>query len=384
MPVSRLLEAHFRQILGMEEAAVRRLFAVYRQAELELGARLAQMDASGREQTFTAQHLALIRAQVDSGLRQFWAAGGRDLREAFEEALRTGAAQAHAEIVDLERRFGVDDPDRPLTSLPLADRVQVSMPVIPAQRVAFLADDQNLLLARFRDGVFREVSRELSLSALTGESISQASRRLSKVMKGERYQLERIARTEINHAANVGHFHTIQAVADEFPEMGLKKQWSAHLDGRECSACRSLHLQVRAVGKEFEASNGWKGHYGPCHPNCRCRVMPYSERWEARSVKKIADEGPGTAKSEASAQLAKARKAKSGGPADGLTFNERAKKSLEAYKKRHGLKTDAEAEAHATAAFKQSKLGSRDTSVELTTIKAKRKGKGGEKLPPKK
>jgi hypothetical protein len=51
---------------------------------------------------------------------------------------------------------------------------------------------------------------------------------------------------------------------------------------------------VRATGEEFQASNGWRGHFGPCHPNCRCRVMPYSERWEARSVKKIADEAPGT------------------------------------------------------------------------------------------
>lgn len=285
MPVSRLLKAHLRQILGLEEAAVRRLFGVYRQAELEIAGRLQALQATNAEGTFTAQHLAIIRAQIDDALRVMWQAQGRDLRQAFTEAIATGARQAHAEIVDLEQRYG--EP-------PLAARVETVPPVVPAQQVAFLADDQNLLLSRFRDGVFRDTSRELSLSVLMGESIPQAAQRVGRVMAGQRYQLERIARTEINHAANVGHFHTIQTVASEFPEMGLKKQWSAHLDMRACRTCRSLHLQVRATGEQFQAANGWRGQFGPAHPNCRCRVMPYSDRWEARSVKKLASESYGT------------------------------------------------------------------------------------------
>lgn len=292
MPVSRLLKTHLRQVLKLEEAATRRLLATYRAAELELAGRLAQLDAEGKDSTFTAQHLALIRAQVDSALRVFWQAGGRDLRAAYEQAIATGSTQALAEIVDLERRLG--PVERPLTSLPLADRIEATMPVVPAQQVAFLADDQNLLLSRFRDGAFQAVSRELSLSTLMGESTSQAARRVGTVMAGQRYQLERIARTEINHAANVGHMNTVQTVADEFPEMGLKKQWSAHLDSRTSGRCRGLHLQVRQVGEEFVARDGWRGQFPVAHPNCRSRVMPYSERWEARSVKKIAEQSPST------------------------------------------------------------------------------------------
>ena len=53
----------------------------------------------------------------------------------------------------------------------LAARIEAIPPVVPARQVAFLADDQNLLLSRFRDGVHREVSRELSVGVLDGAAL---------------------------------------------------------------------------------------------------------------------------------------------------------------------------------------------------------------------
>jgi SPP1 gp7 family putative phage head morphogenesis protein len=286
MPISRLLETHFRQILRLEDKAVKDLFRTYRDTRAELVERLQALDAQDAGNTFTAQHLALVLAQVDSALRVMWQAHGRSLGEAFREALGTGARQELDEIVDLEGRFGIAT---------LAARIATILPVIPVHTVTILAQPLNLLLSRFKDGVHTQVARGLAASVAMGESISKAARRLGKTMDAERYQLERIARTEINHAANYGHFDTVQSVGEKFPEMGLQKQWSAHLDGRTSARCRGLHLQVKPAKEEFVARDGWRGLYPPSHPNCRSRVMPYCARWESSSVKKIDDQAAGSA-----------------------------------------------------------------------------------------
>jgi SPP1 gp7 family putative phage head morphogenesis protein len=286
MPISRLLETHFRQILRLEDSAVKDLSRVYRDTKLELVERLHALDSQGAGSTFTAQHLALVLAQVDSALKVMWQAHGRSLGEAFREALGLGGSQELAEIVDLEHRFGIAE---------LATRIANILPVIPVHTVTTLAKPLNLLLSRFKDGVHAQVARGLAASVAMGESISKTARRLGKTMDGESYQLERIARTEINHAANYGHFDTVQSVGDKFPEMGLQKQWSAHLDSRTSARCRGLHLQVKPTKEEFVARDGWRGLYPPSHPCCRSRVMPWCARWESTSVKKIDDEAAGTA-----------------------------------------------------------------------------------------
>lgn len=284
MALSRLLKTHLREILRLERRSVAALLPIYEQAARELTDKLIALDREGRGDTFTAQHYAAILAQLRSVLGFMRARAADTLRDEFMSAMEMGRQQGLAEIIDLERRFG--DPE-------VAAKVNRILPVIPAQQAALLAEPQALLLSRFSGGIFTAISRELAVAMVTGESIQKAARRLAKVMEGERWQLERIARTEINQAANYGHFSTLQDVGREFPEMGLQKQWSAHLDGRTSRRCRGLHLQVRDIDQEFVAHDGWRGHFPPSHPNCRSRILPFSARWESFRRKR-ADTRPGS------------------------------------------------------------------------------------------
>jgi SPP1 gp7 family putative phage head morphogenesis protein len=280
-----------RELLSLEDAALARLLGPYREARAELTQRLLELEGLGQGETFGAQRLALMRAQLAAVLAVAEGRQQEELRQALEQALATGGTQQIAELADLEARFG---------SLATSELVALIQPVIPAAASAALADASSLLISRFRNEVQYGVSQALAQSVVQGEGIAQAARRLGRTMEGERWRLERIARTEIGNAMNAGHQASIEQVANRFPEMGLQKQWSAHLDGRTSRRCRGLHLQVRETTQLFTARDGWQGSAPPAHPNCRSRVVAYSSRWERGRPQRIAEEAVGTARNPVS------------------------------------------------------------------------------------
>lgn len=231
MPISRLMEEHQKIVIGLEDSAAKRLVGVYQDTRDDLVAKLLALDERGRGATFTAQHYALMLQQSQQGLELLHERLGDSLGASFTAASTIGLSQAVAEIVDLERRFGTVD---------LAERVEKILPVIPADQVAALAEPRNLLLSRFGELASDGTARSLAVSLAEGESIRKAAKRLGGELDMERWRLVRIARTEINNAANMGHEATIRQVVAEFPEMGLKKQWSSHIDDRTSPVCRAL------------------------------------------------------------------------------------------------------------------------------------------------
>lgn len=276
MPISRLVTAHFRQLVNLEGVAFVALRRVYEQFAEEAQ---ASLDESSGE-SFTDEHRAAILIQVQTALDVMATTAVETLAERFLDAANTGARQSLAEIRDLEARFG---------SAEFLARIDVLPPIIPAESVSYIAQPGNLALTNFREATAERVADALAQSVLQGESIADAKRRLSAEMPAHNWELERIARTEIGSAMNFGHDATIQRVAADFPEMQLQKRWSSHFDDRTSAVCRSLGEnggQVRDVGQDFETSagGGWRGAYPPGHPNCRSRVLPYSPRWEKRAT----------------------------------------------------------------------------------------------------
>lgn len=281
MALSPLIQEHLRELLRLEESAVTRLIAPYRQAQAELTQRLLLLEAQGSGDTFTAVRLALMQQQVEAVMAALTAQQAGSLRESVAAVLERGATQGRDEIADLEARLGDSR---------VAELITAIQPVIPAEATAAIASAPNLLITKFTGEVQVVVARTLAQSVLQGESTAQAARRLNQAMGGERWKAERIARTEINQAMNVGHHAVIDQVAQTFPEMGLKKQWSAHLDLRTSRRCRGLHLTIEDSGGLFRARDGWQGLHPPAHPNCRSRVVAYSPRWEASSPQRIREQ----------------------------------------------------------------------------------------------
>ena len=269
MPLSDLVAAHRRVIDGLEEQAFDRLRTPYQQAMMEVLARLLELEAQGAGDSFTASHLTAILAQLQDALSMFVGAAADPFLAEFTAAAEIGASQMLAEMAGLEAAFGTAE---------AAGRIGAIAPVIPAHTVAQLADPTRLLLYEFGDRVYAGVARELAVAVVQGEGARDAARRLRGEIEGQDWQLLRIARTEMNNAANVGHEAAIAQVDAEYPDLEMKGQWLARLDGRESDICRALNGQVRAPGEYFEAL-GWRGTRPPGHVNCRSRLIPFRQAW---------------------------------------------------------------------------------------------------------
>ena len=118
-------------------------------------------------------------------------------------------------------------------------------------------------LGDYRFEFIRKLRRELTLSITSKESSQQAAHRLRSALRIPQNQAELLARTELQHAANLG----IGALLAQNPNVVARWQWSALLDERTCPICRGLHGQIFDVGQPTP----------PRHARCRCLATPLAK-----------------------------------------------------------------------------------------------------------
>ena len=117
------------------------------------------------------------------------------------------------------------------------------------------------------------ISEALGVAAREGLGIRDASARLRKEFTGMRqFELNRVARTELNRAQQTAAFDTIRSHNVTFHE------WITGSDERVRSSHRELHGEITRVGAPF--SNGLRRPLEPGAPldqiaNCRCRLAPF-------------------------------------------------------------------------------------------------------------
>lgn len=100
----------------------------------------------------------------------------------------------------------------------------------------------------------------------TGQSIRDMELALEARVVSERYKINRIIRTEVNHCCNQGTLMSYKAAGT------LRYIYLATLDMRTSSICRSLDKEVFFVSKAKVGVN-----FPPMHPNCRSTTMAYPE-----------------------------------------------------------------------------------------------------------
>lgn len=125
------------------------------------------------------------------------------------------------------------------------------------------------------------------------ESIDKLTQRIENVFNRlERYQAERIARTEIVRASNFG-------VVDAYKQTGLveAKMWYTAIDERVCEFCSPMNGKIVGIDENyFDKGDKMRGVGGgtidfdyedvgfpPLHPNCRCTVVPILKEWKMSS-----------------------------------------------------------------------------------------------------
>lgn len=101
---------------------------------------------------------------------------------------------------------------------------------------------------------------------MTGQSIRDMELAFEARIVSERYKINRIIRTEVNHCCN-------QSILMSYKAAGtLRYIYLATLDMRTSSICRSLDKEVFFVSKAKEGVN-----FPPMHPNCRSTTIAYPE-----------------------------------------------------------------------------------------------------------
>lgn len=270
MRIRTLQRRHFRELLALERQADEALDVPFATAVEVLESDLAELPA----EALAAEHQGEIEDAARQALGVFSRQGRVIMAAEAAGAIAAGIRQELAEIALQEGRWGDADRAKAIAAL------EVKPPAIaPVQRKA--------LYNPFR-AVFEELQDRIMLGSVadaiqeaiaSGENLRDAAARLVGKIKGERWQLTRIARTEIGNAMNQGHAAAIDEVASRYPRMGLKQQWSAYLDDVTSAICRALHGQVQEAGKPF-AALGESHARPPARPNCRSRLNSWAPHWK--------------------------------------------------------------------------------------------------------
>lgn len=266
---SKLAEEHAQELLRMERHELETLAKLYEEARIDLLGRLADLADRGRADTFTAQHMRGTLAQIQAGIRAMTVRLRGKTSPALEAAAETGLRQTLAEIAFWERARGFGEgPIR---------RIQTSALRSIATRQELLVEALERSVAAYGEHLIGELHRRLGLHLVQRSSWTAMSGDIARHVTGSQWRAERIVRTELVNALNLGHQSTLETVAAEaLPD--LRRQWDAHLDERTSGICRDLNGQVVGVREPFK-HDGREFPHPPGHPNCRSRVVPWRAAW---------------------------------------------------------------------------------------------------------
>jgi len=263
---SKVAREHGREILKLEREELLRLRAIHETARLELVARLADLPG----ERFSAQHLRVTLAQIDSAL----VAMNRKLDEhgtrAVRRGLREGLAHTLAEIAQFEPKFAG-----------MAGAIQLDALRRIAEPEGLLLDRYEASVARYGAELRGDIQRRLSVhlvrrSAVREGVLDVAGKLETSAVSGARWRADRIVRTELHNALSVGNQASLESAAEVLP--GLKREWDSTLDARTSSICRALDGQVVRIREPFRYSGREIAH-PPAHPNCRARAVPWRAEW---------------------------------------------------------------------------------------------------------
>lgn len=131
-------------------------------------------------------------------------------------------------------------------------------------RRPWLGDSFSDRIWKQKNALLTQLDRIIPQGFAIGQGSRELGRRLARQMNTARYNGERLARTEVNHAAN-------EATRASYKELGVERyEFLATLDTRTSEICAGLD------GKVFRLADAQAGtNYPPMHPNCRSTTVPY-------------------------------------------------------------------------------------------------------------
>lgn len=306
--ITLLLEEQAEELDELDEEAALALLLLLRDAQRDLAARLAAMEATGLDAAtpFTAQHVRVVKAQIDDAVRQL----GERMGEALDETARKAGEMAHKHLIDVIK---VAEPN----FRDAGNQIDWAI-------VRRLSEERGLLLhehslRRYGAETIERMQRALAQGMLQGENLYEIRQRLLREIQGlAEARAELIARMELNRAYNLQHQAALEEAAEVLDEPGgddpLMRQADEYFDRRNHPISRALHGRVTGIKEPWRVPVGavvagqsavnaarkgrglpkrrlggvlWPveaGHYViwsyPVHFNERGRQVPYRPSWD--------------------------------------------------------------------------------------------------------
>jgi hypothetical protein len=279
-----LVDLHRRQLFGVIEVrGVGRLGKIYRDARSDLEGKLRHLARTGRGQTFQAQHLRLVLAQVADTARQLEAGMETHMAETGRLAGTLAPRHLTTMVSTMEEKFGR------MTPVVQAQQAAVVQGVYPRIKPSLLDKYRRSsrlygpqAIAAIRDG--------LAGSIVRGESLDEAVDRISGahgLFERQRWRAERIVRTEMSYSYGVTNQVAMMDLRRAVPKM--RKRLVATFDLNTGKDSKELNGQTVDVDQPFiwEVKDSRGNKTGkvvkymqpPNRPNDRECVIPWIDDW---------------------------------------------------------------------------------------------------------
>ncbi len=268
-----LVERHIRRVTGIEMEQARNLLRVYTVARQRLQVQLATAGSG----TFTEAQMGTVLAQLEGAINRLNFELGNETFLGLQLMEEQSVDDSTREIERFEKKFrGIS------LSLPV-DSILASL-----DRETLLLNRYRSSLASFNATIRDDVQRELTQAVIQRTSYFDAVQRVGQIFPWfrapKRWQVERIARTELHNIYNVSKMDALGVVKRDFLP-GLKKALMHPKDtriGKDSLALAKLNPIVD-IDQPFRFEfKGQKRVFmaPPDRPNDRAILVPFMKEWD--------------------------------------------------------------------------------------------------------
>lgn len=152
----------------------------------------------------------------------------------------------------------------------------LALPILNLEALSAINLEAVNKITQITEELKRTVDKQLRISLALGEGIQEATERIAVTgFRRSLWRYELVARTVTNEMVNAGCLSSYAKLAEENPNLRLRKQWSSVLDKRTSPPCQALDGEIQPIDKPFSLGR----MYPPQLPNCRSRVLPVTAKY---------------------------------------------------------------------------------------------------------
>jgi SPP1 gp7 family putative phage head morphogenesis protein len=275
-----------RALAGQTNSDVRALIRMYDEALESIEAQIESvwrqmLDAADQRGAAGAQRTLFLQWKLEreAALMRQIRARLQTLRSAWTDAIRDGMLTSYEQRAMWEA-YGLDMATPPTISVNMRSlTASVGEAAVNTPWKAAMFSDRVWAIT---DDLALEMQAQLGQAATLGDSVSDAVKRIRKVVVADGnvppdYAIERLVRTEFQKAAD----RATQLMHAENSDIVTGEESVATVDARTDDGCDDLSGKILGTeeAREIIDENGFSDR-PPYHPNCRCRLVPRLKSWK--------------------------------------------------------------------------------------------------------